>query len=289
MTDRDIDQILDAYLDLGPRTAPDRVAAAASHEARQTRQTALPSWWPSWRFPFMQSNTFRFGFAAAAIVLLALVGWRFLPGSNIGGPQSSSTPEHMASSAPTVPSLMGGELTPGTYRVTQNTIPLQITVPAGWRNVSGWAIVKEDAELGDLAGISFWPPAQATQVYAHPCDWEGNVLGDGGVDATPTAITEALAAQPLRGDAEPEDVTIDGHQGKVIELTLPDDLDFSACDGGEPYSWLGRAHQGPGQVDRVYVVEVGAELIVMDVNYLPEASMEVREQLETMVQSIVIE
>jgi hypothetical protein len=288
-TERDTTRIIRSWLEAGADRIPDRVLDAV--EARLPATHQRRAGWLARRFSIMNTNTLRFGVAAAAVVVLALIGWQLLPGSNTGdGPERSSTPQSTASSAPTVPSLAGGELFPGTYRVTRNTIPLRITVPAGWRNVGGWAIAKDDAEGNNLAGISFWSPGQATQIYAHPCDWEANVMEpQGGVDATATAITEALAGQPLRGDAEPEDVSLDGHQGKVIELTLPGDLDFSTCDGGEPYSWLGRAHQGPGQVDRVYVIEVGTDLMVMDVSYVPEASSDVRQELETIVQSIDIE
>ena len=41
MNDRNFDQLLDAWMDLGPTAAPDRVADAARLEARTTRQTAI--------------------------------------------------------------------------------------------------------------------------------------------------------------------------------------------------------------------------------------------------------
>lgn len=285
--ERDTSRIVRSWLEDGADRIPDRVLDAV--EARLPATSQRRAGWLAWRFPIMNTNTFRFGVAAAAVVALALIGWRFLPANTGGEPDTTSTPATTASSAPTMLSLVGEDLSPGRYRVTQNAVPLGITVPAGWRNVEGWAIVKVDSGV-DVAGISFWPVSQATQIYADPCDWQGNLMEpDGGVDATPTAITDALAAQPLRGDAEPEDITLDGYLGRVIELTLPDDLNFSRCDEAEPYSWLGRAHQGPGQVDRVYVIEIGTELVVMDVSYLPEASTEIREQLETMVRSIAFE
>ena len=60
MNDRNFDQLLNAWMDLGPTTAPDRVADAARLEAAATRQlpAALSRWAPR-RFPVM--NTVRSG------------------------------------------------------------------------------------------------------------------------------------------------------------------------------------------------------------------------------------
>jgi hypothetical protein len=165
-------------------------------------------------------------------------------------------------------------------------VPIHITIPDGWSNVGGWALVKETA--GEfVGGLSFWSPSRATSVYAHPCNWEGNAPDM--VERTPSAVAQALAAQPLRGDAEPQDITLDGNPGKMIELTIPLDLDFSRCDGGQPYSWVGRAHQVPGQVDRVSLVDVRGALLVIDLSYAPNAPTGVVTELEQMLESIVVE
>ena len=46
MNDSSLDQLLDAWVELGPNVAPARVADAARLEIRSTRQTAIPKWWP---------------------------------------------------------------------------------------------------------------------------------------------------------------------------------------------------------------------------------------------------
>lgn len=102
MNDRNLDQLLDAWMDLGPDAAPDRVAAAAKHEARNTRQTALPAWWPSWSFPLMNNTTFRYGMAVAAVIIAAVVGWSHLPLSNTGSGRPAGTPSPSPSPRPLV-------------------------------------------------------------------------------------------------------------------------------------------------------------------------------------------
>ncbi len=59
MNKRSFDQLLDAWMDLGPTSAPERVAEAARLEVRTTRQRpAFLSRWATRRFPEM-NNTMR--------------------------------------------------------------------------------------------------------------------------------------------------------------------------------------------------------------------------------------
>ena len=73
MNDRNLEQLLDAWMDLGPTTAPARLADAARLEARSTRQTAIPLWWPPRRFLEM-NNFVRVGLVAAAVGAAPRVG-----------------------------------------------------------------------------------------------------------------------------------------------------------------------------------------------------------------------
>ena len=87
MNDRNFDQLLNAWMDLGPTTAPDRVADAARLEAAATRQLpAIVSRWAPRRFPLM--NTYaKVALATAAVVLAALLGYNYLVAPNVGGPR----------------------------------------------------------------------------------------------------------------------------------------------------------------------------------------------------------
>jgi hypothetical protein len=70
MNDRDLDRLLDAWMDLGPTAAPDRVADAARLEARSTRQRR--AWWPARRYLVMNSPI-RIALAAAGVVAAVFV------------------------------------------------------------------------------------------------------------------------------------------------------------------------------------------------------------------------
>lgn len=81
MNDRDIDQLLDAWMELGPNVAPPRVAEAARLEARSTRQTAVPMW-TARRFFAMNTMT-RVAAAAVVVSLGVALGFGVL-GPNVG-------------------------------------------------------------------------------------------------------------------------------------------------------------------------------------------------------------
>ena len=83
MNDRNVDQLLDAWLDLGPDAAPDRVRSAVALEVRTTRQAFGWSRWASERFPSMNTPV-RVAAALAAAGVIAFVGFRYLVPDNTG-------------------------------------------------------------------------------------------------------------------------------------------------------------------------------------------------------------
>ncbi len=93
MNDRTHEQLLDAWMDLGPTVAPARVAEAARLEARSTRQTATLSRWLPRRYPEMNTMA-KLALSVAAVAVAALIGISMLGGGNIGGPDlADPTPE----------------------------------------------------------------------------------------------------------------------------------------------------------------------------------------------------
>src|SRR3954468_19625874 len=84
---RDPDRLIQAYLEEGLNELPDRAYDAVRFEIDQTHQRVVIG---PWRLPTM-SNFARYGVAAAAVVLVALLGIKFLP---LGGtaPGSSAEP-----------------------------------------------------------------------------------------------------------------------------------------------------------------------------------------------------
>ena len=283
-TDEFIGQLED-YLDdyEGSTPLPEIVRDAIRAELPSTRQR--PAWWPERRSPDM-NNMAKLGLAAAAVVVAALLGYTYLVAPNVGGPLLG---EPSPSPSPTPPTLSDGPLAAGTYGLTTADDPSAeivlpqgstITVPAGWVGAGGSRVNKDEATVG----FWYWNGDLAT-VYQDPCQWQGTEI-EPPVGPTVDDLANALASQADRGDAVPVDVTIGGYDGKMIEMSVPTDIDFADCDGGEFRSWSGRYHQGPGQVDLVYILDVDGQRTVIDAAYMPTTSEAEQAELQAVIDSI---
>jgi hypothetical protein len=92
MTERNLDELLDAWLASGPTLAPQRVAEAARLEARSSRQaTPVTAWLPR-RIP-ISSTAARLISASAAVTVAAIVGYSFLAPPNVSGPRVDPEPD----------------------------------------------------------------------------------------------------------------------------------------------------------------------------------------------------
>jgi hypothetical protein len=85
---------------------------------------------------------------------------------------------------------------------------------------------------------------------------------------------------------------------RYLEWSVPQDMEFADCDadGGEHYfeSWVGgnggdRYHQGPGQVDRLWILDVDGARLVIDGFDMPFATDAERRELLDVVASIRFE
>lgn len=244
----------------------------------------------------MKSNTIRFGFAAVAVIALAFLGWRYLPGGGTGGdpiPTPTPTP------SPT-PVLLDDQvaLSPGTYRgALQPSVGLgfTITVPEGWDAVGSIGVGASDNEPPDPAhGLLIW---NVDNLYADPLSPE---LGGMEPPVGPTVddLVDALTSHDGWTTSTPMDVTVGGYDGQLLELTVPEDADFIGCnafgDSARPFaiwsepgagnSW--RCMQGPGQTDHVYVLDVEGRRVVITLLGYPDWSGRYMAELRAMVDSL---
>jgi hypothetical protein len=173
-----------------------------------------------------------------------------------------------------------------------------VIVPAaGWFDVADrHFVIKYPTATGPLLGLSVW---DIGQVFRDPCHWQGQ-----GFDPGPSvgALVAALVAQPMRNATRPTDVTLAGYKGRYLEVSVPADLksstpgEFDACDmdsGGyrDFQGWLGngtgnRHEQVPGQVDRLWVLDVKGQRLVVDATYSPDTTFADRNQLQKVVESL---
>jgi hypothetical protein len=207
----------------------------------------------------------------------------------------SISPTDAASPSPAALGSVERPLEAGTYRLDLDQLPgggtdfraFMVTVPDGWHTFHGWNVYR------DSVAAQFW---DVDQVFGHPCQWDGTLFQPG---PTVDDLTEALVDIPLRKATKPIDVTLDGYAGTYLEWSVPSDMDFSKCDAadGERHfeSWTGkgwahdRYHQGPGQVDRLWILDMDGARLVIDAFSMPSATAEERAELLSVVRSIRFE
>jgi hypothetical protein len=262
--------------------------------------------------------------AVGAVVLVAAAGLGALQFADGFGPSDhsagSTTPVRSPVAAPTPepnPECQGpfspsteqdavreGLLEPGTYvcyALGRGIMNVQLTVPAGWE-WHGSYLTKAGLASTEEARISFFEGD--VQVYTDPCLWSGSEPHPQTGHAVADLVA-ALAAQPMRSATTPIDRNANLPNGEIpgrwagmaVELTVPDDIDFADCDGGQFRSWGPdpnvRAHQGPGQRDLVWVVDtqgngvnLAGERLVIDASSMPTTPADTLAEIEAILESI---
>lgn len=125
MNDRsDIDRVLGHWFEDGPDTMPDRVVDVVAHRISlrpQRRSRRL-----LWRSPM--SPAFKYVLAAAAVLVVAVVGYNLLPrGAPVGGPPATVTPAPTETSSAPTPSPV-----PGFVDASAFGVPLTLTLSGDW-------------------------------------------------------------------------------------------------------------------------------------------------------------
>ena len=90
------------------------------------------------------------------------------------------------------------------------------------------------------------------------------------------------------------EVTLAGYHGKQMQLQVPPTIEFSDCWHSEFHSCTalpsgGRYHQGPGQYDRLWIIDVDGVRLVIHAAFFPTTSPEDRAELLQIVESVRIE
>ena len=172
-----------------------------------------------------------------------------------------------------------------------------VEAPTGWYANGGHFVVKSS---GGVIGLSVW---DVTQVPRDPCQWEGQLYDPG---PTVDDLVQALGAQRLRNATTPADVTLAGYPGQYLEWSVPGDMvvtgdaDFAGCsvepsNGHRDFvSWLhsaggSRYQQVAGQVDRLWVLDVDGQRLLVDATYSPDTTEVDRAELGQVAESLRFE
>lgn len=299
-TEQETTRIVRSWLEEGVTALPDRVLDAALDQLPATPQRR--SWWPARRFATMQTYA-KLAIAAAAVLVVALIGYQFLP--RTGGVGGQPTPSPSPTLAPTpgptaAPFLPGsGPVAAGTYTLDA-TLGVTIEVPASWDaccGTPGWALVKGEAQP-DVSAMLYGSGSEIDDivVYGDSCRWSSSPTSE---PRGAEAIAAALAALPGREGTVPRSITVGGYPGVHVRLTVPDDLEttlqpdgdhnFVDCDGAEYRTWVGRHQQGTSQIDDFYFVDVNGHTVVFDVFSFPESAPSDLAELEAVLASVKID
>jgi hypothetical protein len=297
--DRDTTRIVRSWLRTEEHESADRVLDAVL-EAIDTTPQRRATWWPARRISIM-NTTLKFGLAAVVVAVAVLIGVNYFAAPNVGGPgltDATPSPTPSLEPTPTPTATPDSGLPVGPYLFNDNPEfgpRVTVTIPApGWTadDVYGVLIKNERSDPPDGAAI-IGPFAGEFLIYGDPCEWSSTVP-----DAPATTVDEvvaALAAQASRDASDPVDITVDGYAGRSIVLHVPDDQVDSDCDSGQFASWEmadspedgpDRYHQGPGQIDEMWVLDVDGVVTVMDAMYGPETPAEHVDELRAILQSM---
>jgi len=235
-TDRDTTRIVRSWLEEGVTALPDRVLDTVLDQVPATPQRR--SWWPAWRFAEM--NTYaKLAITAAALVVVVVVGYNLLPGTGGYGGRPTPVPSLAPSTSPSSPAMLeqapaaacvpaGGPLNclaPGTYRLTGDVWPGQITmqVPVGWfewlpytdRDAYDALLIGDGSGGGSGWGLQFMGVGAVAKDACDPAKGSYAPAETGTVDG----LVAAMSAWPGFTATAPVPTIVSGYSGKLVKLT----------------------------------------------------------------------
>lgn len=182
-------------------------------------------------------------------------------------------------------------------------VRLEVTLPGGWARASAAMYVMPTSTAPVGLSISAWT---VEHVNLFPCR-STTPFSDELFDRTAEGLAQALAAwwgqdpnAPFSSNAtiapiatKPRATSIGGYKAWYVEVLVPSVFDFSQCDGGQLVLWRTangdvRYAFGAGEVDRLWVVDVGGTPIVIDAGLPVMASAADDAALQRVVDSIAI-
>lgn len=285
--DRDIERVLEHWLIDGVNEMPDRVFQSIFDRVERQPQAFAPRLLR--RLPEM-NGSLRWIAAAAAVVLIAVVGFAVLgrpSDSGVGSqPTPTATPAPTPSSRATLtqretslfdpfgrPGQPGGRGGVMTYATPEGWIydqesPLTYTIlRVGEPNADNAIFLRSDVVLHSQAEGC---PEAALE----------------GAERTPRAMADWLAAHAGVDASTPERVTIGGYEGLVIDLAMsPDWTRTCPFSSGRPavplFSDIDPAPDGfdwnigPDERMRIYLIDLGdGRLLWIDINAVDEPSFQ---------------
>ena len=291
-TDRETTRIVRSWLEDGVTALPDRVLDAVLDQVPATPQRR--SWWPAWRFEHVSTQT-KALLAVAAAVVVAFVGFQFLPGGGLPGgrptpspaPTPSPTPGVSTRPSPTPPVVPpAGALSPGRHGFRLEGVSFTLDIPQGWESNGEFGIDKEVGIVPTGAGFIMWED-DPDGVFSDPC----NEVRAPAVGPSAADLAAAIAAVPGTELASgPTAVTLGGQPGQQVAITIPDNI---PCPANDFHLWYDETIAGnaryataTGETIRVWIIEVDGVRVQLDGETFKGAGPEVGRELQSIVESI---
>jgi hypothetical protein len=289
---RDPDRIIRAFIDEGLTELPDRVYDAVRSDIDRTRQRLVIG---PWRTPDMNTVA-KFALAAAAVVVVAIVGINLIPrpGGNVGGspptPSPSPTTTATPSATPVAIFPAAGPLEMGKrHEFELEGKLLTLTVPtADWESNGEFGINKTQGQNPDGAAFIFWK-YDANGVFSDPCaQVRAPVVGPKAADMA-TAITGIPGTEVVTG---PTAVTVGGKPAQLVVIKIGD----IACQPDQFHLWYDSSHPDQaryatqkGQTIRVWITEVDGKRVQIDAETYDGAGKGPGQEIQQIIDSIQFE
>jgi hypothetical protein len=269
--ERNLDRVLDRWMDEGPTIVADRVIATAMTDVHTTRQRGAR--WAPLKELFMTMKPATTALAIITIAALGIAAYQFVLG---GGPSTGN--DAPATPTPRVFEDASGSLEPGTYVSSIDSIEVTYTVPAGWgREPSAPELGGPIAD--EIGGLSFWI---VQDLFADPCRFDEGALAP---PPGPTVddLANALVEQPGVDAEPPTDVVVDGFAGRYVEYTTPAD-----CAQFGPWQTENGVVLFASSDVRYWILEVDGTRLVMLAYLWDGATQEGRAELQAIIDSVEI-
>jgi hypothetical protein len=294
----DATRIVRLWLEEGVTTLPDHVLDAVLDQLPATSQRR--SSWLARRSPVM-NNTVRIALAAAAVVVVALIGYQFFVAPNVGVPgpspsqMASPTPEATPSPAPSEAAVFppNGPLEIGRHAMTMAGVPLTFEVTTdGWVSQGPYFLDKGHLDTPDSAGFILWTGSAPDNTYGDPCA-ETPLEPPAGASAAElaAAVSTVPGTELVSG---PSEVTIGGYPAQYVVITIPEDIGcapeaFYLWYDGDPPQEIGRYASELGSTIQTWIIDVDGTLVWIDGETYVASSPEAAQEVEQIVNSIQFE
>ena len=185
------------------------------------------------------------------------------------------------------------------------TTRITLTLPAGWHRVGDHMLVKDGGLAPGGASVSVW---RVASVEVFPCRWTSPLVAAPSQMATAQGQAVALsswwgqdAGRPPRSNVpiapvstRPEPTTFAGRPAWEVGMLVLSGFDMTACDADQLVFWETasgdvRYGLGPGELHRMWIIDIDGEVIVIDTASYRATSPDDSAELERLIASIVLD